>query len=89
MKNKPKPELRQQDVQRIIGEVTATDRDRARQAIAAGVQAAQAQWLEAPLVAEALALELIAVLDDCQSATATAAFLRSLAANIETPPKRH
>ena len=89
MKGRPKPDLTAQDALEIIAEVTTSDRDRARLAISAGVQAAQAQWIEAPLIAEALALELIAVAEHSHPRSGIAAYLRELAQAMETQPECH
>jgi len=73
----------------LIAEVMAEDRERARRAIAGGVQAAQDSWIEAPLIAEALALELLSFAQQDQSARLIAAHLRGLAQAIEAQSEYH
>ncbi len=89
MKDRPKPDLSPQDAREIIAEITTSDRDRARQAIGAGVQAAQAQWIEAPLIAEALTLELIAVAEHSRAGDSIAAYLRELAEAMDARADYH
>ncbi len=89
MEDKPKPGLSPQDASEIIADITTSDRERARLAIGAGVQAAQAQWIEAPLIAEALALELIAVAEHSHPRSGIATYLRQLAEAMETQPSCH
>lgn len=89
MTDRPKPDLSPQDALEIIAEITTVDRDRARLAISAGVQAAQAQWIEAPLIVEALTLELIAIAENSHSSSGIAAYLRELAEAMETKPDCH
>ena len=89
MKKDPKSNLSPQDASEIVAEVTKSDRDRARLAISAGVQAAQGQWIEAPLIAEALALELIAIAEHSRSGESVAAYLRELAEVMETTANYH
>ena len=84
-----KPELTDCRADELIAEVMAEDRERARKAIAGGVQAAQDSWIEAPLIAEALALELIAFAQQDQSASLIAAHLRGLAQAIEAQTEYH
>lgn len=76
-------------VKEYIAEVNAADREAAREAIANGVQSAQAKWIEAPLIAEALALELISVAQTNRSSTTIAAYLRELAEAIEAHQNYH
>ncbi len=89
MKKGPKSDLSPQDASEIITEITRSDRDRARLAISAGVQAAQGQWIEASLIAEALALELIAVAEHSRSSSGIAAYLRELAEAMEAQADYH
>ena len=67
---------------RLLAEVTDQDRARAREAIAAGVR-------ETRLIAEALALELIALGRGSGTAGEVAAHLRSLAALVEAQEQYH
>ncbi len=78
-----------QDAAAQIAQVTAEDRERARRAIAEGVSKAQAQWVEAGLIAEALALELVAVASTSMKGEAIAAQLRSLARRVEAENPTH
>ena len=55
------PKLSADRAKELVAEVVASDRQQARTAIARGVHSAKEQWLEAPIIAEALALELIAI----------------------------
>lgn len=75
--------------QSMIEEVQSADRKFARTAVAKGVQAAQEQWIEAPLVAEALMLELIDVAQSSQTADKIAANLRAMATAIEKQNPLH
>ena len=74
---------------RLLAEVTDQDRARAREAIAAGVREAQEHWIETRLIAEALALELIALGRGSGTAGEVAAHLRSLAALVEAQEQYH
>lgn len=89
MKEAPKPDLSAQEAGEIIAEITKSDRDRARVAIGAGVQAAQAQWIEGRLIAEALALELIAVAEHSLAGDSMAVYLRALADALEARAGYH
>ncbi len=89
MKKVQKTALSPEDAREIVSDVTNADRDRARLAISAGVQAAQGQWIEAPLIAEALALELIAIAEHNRSGAHVAAYLRGLAEAIDTTAGYH
>ena len=84
-----KPKLNDLRAKALIAEVVAEDRERARQAIADGVRAAQDNWIEAQLIAEALALELIDFAQQDESATHIAAHLRALALAIESQSELH
>ena len=72
-----------------IAEVEASDRAAARKAVAQGVQTAQEQWIEAPLIAEALALELMSVARINHSNGMIAAYLRELADALEAQSDYH
>jgi hypothetical protein len=78
-----KPALSGQEARELIAEVRATDRKAARQAIRAGVQMAPDQWLEAPLIAEALTHELVAIAENGHHGSQIAEHLRDLAAALE------
>ena len=89
MNRSPKRELSAQQAEELIEEVTASDRQQARQAVADGVQYAQRQWIAAPLIAEALALELIRVMQSSASGVEVATYLRALAQELETQTAVH
>ena len=89
MKEASKPDLSAQEADEIIAEITTSDRDSARRAIGAGVQAAQAQWIEGRLIAEALALELLAVAEHSLAGDSMAAYLRALAEAVEARADNH
>ena len=89
MTQRSKSALSSQEANDLIAEVEASDRAAARKAIAQGVQAAQAQWIEAPLIAEALALELIAVAEVAQHSRLITANLRKLADALEARADLH
>jgi hypothetical protein len=89
MTNRPKPGVEQEQFDSLIAEVNEADRLRARQAIGEGVSAAQAQWIEAPIIAEALALELIAFVHGGTSKGEVANHLKALAAELEAQPDLH
>lgn len=89
MSQNGKPELTDLRARELMAEVVAEDRDRARQAIASGVRKAQDNWIEAPLIAEALALELISFAQQEPSAKQIAARLRGLAQAIEGQSELH
>ena len=65
------------------------DRKTANEAIAKGVREAQNQWIEAGLIAEVLAAELVKVAQNSQSGAAIAAGLRSIAGRIESENNLH
>ena len=73
----------------VIAEVHATDRETARDAISRGVQEAEAKWIEADLIAEALALQLIEVTQTSSHGARIAALLRDLAVMIEARSDVH
>ncbi|MBV1913783.1 MAG: hypothetical protein KUG72_00250 [Pseudomonadales bacterium] len=72
-----------------IAEIETSDREAAREAVAQGVQSAKEKWIEAPLIVEALALELISVAQISHSNSMMAAYLRNLAEAMEAPANRH
>ncbi len=86
---KAKPDLSLQSVTELISEVSASDRQKARLAIAKGVQAAQDQWIEAPLIAEALSVELVNVARHSVPGAQIAAYLRELAEHLEAQKDVH
>ena len=73
----------------IIEEVQEADRDSARLAIKGGVQSAQEKWIEAHLIAEALALEMINIVGTKQESNQVAALLRKRASRIEKKAVLH
>ena len=78
-----KPALSGKQARELIAKVRASDREAARQAIRTGVQMAQDKWLEAPLIAEALTHELVAIAENGHHGSQIAAHLRDLAAALE------
>ena len=89
MNDSTKPKLSVQQAEKIISDVQTSDRAAAREAIANGVEAAQAQWIEAPLIAEALALELIEIASHNHSAEQVAGYLREVAQHLEATVDVH
>lgn len=89
MSNNTKRGLDATQFQEMIAEVSASDRQRAREAIAGGIHAAQSQWIEAPLIAQALALELIAFVNNNSSNLEMANHLKALAAELEAQGELH
>lgn len=72
-----------------IAEIKTSDRKAARKAVAQGVQSAKEKWIEAPLIVEALALELVSVAQINSSSNMTAAYLRNLADVMEAQATYH
>lgn len=72
-----------------IAEVKTSDREAARRAVAKGVESAKDKWIEAPLIVEALALELVSVAQINSSSRMMAAYLRNLADAIEAQVNYH
>ena len=79
MTYKVKPLAEIENARELIADVDANDRRQARQAIRGGVEAAREQWIAAPVVAEAMALELIGVVQENHSGEEAATVLRALA----------
>ena len=77
------PTSSEQRMESLIEEVQASDRAFARNAIAAGVDKAQANWIEAPLIAEALTMALIEVAQTTQTSDRIAANLRAIARALD------
>ena len=77
------PTSSEQRMQSLIEEVQASDRAFAQNAIAAGVDKAQANWIEAPLIAEALTMALIEVAQTTQTSDIIAANLRAIARALD------
>ena len=83
MTGRSKSKLSSGEANELIANVSSSDREAAREAIAKGVQSAQGQWIEAHLIAEALAVELITVAEVSQNGRRIAAYLRELAEAVE------
>lgn len=83
------PEADDHATQNLLEEVVATDRKFARTAVNNGVRTAQQRWIEAPLIAEALTLELVDLAQISQSAGQIAEQLRAIASAIETQNPLH
>ena len=82
MSDRAKPELSVHRANELLDEVRASDRRDARLAIANGVKAAQEKWIESSLIAEALVVELMGVVQNNNTKQTTAAYLRKLAESI-------
>jgi hypothetical protein len=67
----------------LIAEAEAVDLLRARTAIARGVQAARDDWIPVHLIGDALAHELIALLQGTGAFVDSARYLRALADAVE------
>lgn len=74
---------------RILDELLTADLKYARTAIADGVQAAQKRWIEAPVIADALMMELLKVARDSQVGSEISTHLRKLASAIEDQSPLH
>ncbi|MEM7098628.1 MAG: hypothetical protein AAF541_10260 [Pseudomonadota bacterium] len=77
------------DVQKLIETVRSTDRAAARKEVANGVKSAQEQWIEAELIVEALAQELIEVAQTSLHGEHIAKHLRHLASVVEAHSAPH
>ncbi len=73
----------------LIADVHASDRKTAREAISKGVQEAEAKWIQADLIAEALALELIELSQLQHHGAQIAGLLRNLALMLEARSDIH
>tara|TARA_A100001037_G_scaffold298108_1_gene321287 strand:+ start:351 stop:620 length:270 start_codon:yes stop_codon:yes gene_type:complete len=89
MSKRVKPKLDAKQAYELIAEVNASDRAHARQAVVSGIQSAQNQWIAAPVIAEALALELMVLVQSNQGDAEAAAYLRALARSIEAQGGLH
>jgi len=82
-RSKPDPRLDADTAADLIAEVEAADLLRARAAIARGVQAARDEWIPAHLIGDALAHELIALMQSARADFDSASYLRALADAVE------
>ena len=73
----------------LIAEVDSADRETARLAIARGVREAEAQWVGAHLIAEALAIELAQMAKGPADRNRIASYLRDLADELEADLNVH
>ena len=89
MSRPTKPGLGANGVEELVAEVSASDRQQARAAVAEGVQAAKSQWLEARFIAEALTLELVDIARTNGTPGEIAAQLRALADVLEAQVDMH
>jgi len=89
MTGRRKPELSAKRARELIAEVDASDRQQARRAIAGAVQEIQDQWIAAPVIAEALVLELTTVVQSNRLGSEAAAYLRTLARALEAQGRVH
>tara|TARA_B100000902_G_scaffold200054_1_gene190658 strand:+ start:209 stop:469 length:261 start_codon:yes stop_codon:yes gene_type:complete len=83
------PKSSQKTVHDIIEEVQASDRASALNAITQGVKTAQARWIEAPLIAEALLMALVEVAQNSDISDRVAKNLRSVASALEQQNVKH
>tara|TARA_B100001093_G_C26075726_1_gene696496 strand:+ start:173 stop:433 length:261 start_codon:yes stop_codon:yes gene_type:complete len=83
------PKRTQNTVQDVIKEVQASDRALALNAITQGVKTAQARWIEAPLIAEALLMALVDVAQNSDISDRVAKNLRSIASALEQQNVKH
>tara|TARA_B100000900_G_C20555486_1_gene706634 strand:- start:479 stop:739 length:261 start_codon:yes stop_codon:yes gene_type:complete len=83
------PKSSQKTVHDIIEEVQASDRASALNAITQGVKTAQARWIEAPLIAEALLMALVEVAQNSDISDRVAKHLRSVASALEQQNVKH
>lgn len=73
----------------IIKEVQASDRALALSAITQGVKTAQADWIEAPLIAEALLMALADIALESGISDLVANDLRLIASTLEQKNVKH
>ena len=73
----------------IIKEVQASDRALALSAITQGVKTAQADWIEAPLIAEALLMVLADIARESGISDLVANNLRLIASTLEQKNVKH
>jgi hypothetical protein len=73
----------------LIDEVRTGDKETARSLINDGVQNAQGKWIEAPIIVEALALEIIDIVRTTQDDEKIAHLLRALASSIDKTSSWH
>ena len=83
------PKRTQNTVQDVNKEVQASDRALALNAITQGVKTAQARWIEAPLIAEALLMALVDVAQNSDISDRVAKNLRSIASALEQQNVKH
>ena len=83
MGHRGKSPLTDLQARRMLAEVSSADCKAARAAIAAGVQKAQDQWLEPHWIVDALAQELCSLALDQSNGAQLAAYLRTLADEVE------
>lgn len=86
MSGQKKPMAPCEALQKIIA-VDDADRRTARETISLAVEQLQARWIPAPLIGQAMALELLALSHGAADAE-IARELRRLAAAMETPTPR-
>ena len=71
------------EAREIIARVNEEDLERARKAVGEGVDKAYAEWIPAPLIAEALSSELVRVARTGGMESALAGYLRNLADRLD------
>ena len=83
------PKNTEKTIHDIIDEVQTSDRELALSAITQGVKTAQARWIEAPLIAEALLMALVDVAQNSDISDRVANNLRSIASALEQKNVKH
>lgn len=83
------PDLEEQCTQELLAEAFAADRQRARRLISEAIRDAEAEWLEAPTIADALVLEVIEFALKHGASVALPERLRAIAQNIDARKHCH
>ena len=83
------PKNTEKTIQDIIDEVQTSDRALALSAITQGVKTAQADWIEAPLIAEALLMVLADIARESGISDLVANNLRLIASTLEQKNVKH
>ncbi|MDG1125647.1 MAG: hypothetical protein P8N73_12285 [Pseudomonadales bacterium] len=73
----------------LVEEVRNADKEIARELINSGVRDAQSKWIEAHLITEALALEIIDIVRTTRDDRKVADLLRALASSIDKTSAFH
>ena len=78
-----------QQAHQLLGQIHTEDREKAQSAINRGVEEAEKQWIEAPLIMEALSLGLIALAQNSMPKHVVAGYLKALAEQLESQADLH